>query len=77
MKDVHNEFLATLPEELKQSLDYSSESLVALEHWLKEEYSSSTDLYNLSNSLHLDGAARYVGEVFLKQLGGSWDSYSL
>jgi hypothetical protein len=70
-------FLQSLPEETRQKLDYSIESIDILEGWLLEKY---PDLKPLRDDLDkgigeyevIDGAGSYVGETFRKMFGGEW-----
>ena len=72
MADALEEFLAQLPAEVRAHLDGSPESLGALEAWLLERYPTIPAILEDEEHPHLDGAARYVGEVFRKALGGHW-----
>jgi hypothetical protein len=65
-------FTDALPEEVADALDESPESLDVLEAWLLERYPSTEAVLEESEKEILDGAARYVGETFLGQLGGKW-----
>ena len=72
MADGLREFFECLPAEVRTKLDYSVESLDVLEAWLLERYPSSDAAIQQSETLIIDGAARYVGETFCKILGGHW-----
>src|SRR5579859_1993494 len=72
MDDALAEFFDRLPEGVRERLDYSAQSLDALEGWLLEQYSAPRDLMAPSESQVLDGAARYIGETFRKTAGGHW-----
>lgn len=52
-------------------LNFSMESLRTLELWIKQHYQSAADIK--VNTMHLDGSARYTGEVIRIQLGGKRD----
>lgn len=62
----------TLPADLANGLDYSLESLDSLEMWLLDVYPDIPSVLQDSEKTVVDGASRYVGEVFRKQLGGIW-----
>ena len=70
--DALDAFLAQLPMEIRERLDGSPESLDALEAWLLERYSTMLSILEDGEEPHLDGAARYIGEVFCSALGGHW-----
>jgi hypothetical protein len=72
MGDALEEFLAWLPPQVRERLDGSPESLGVLEAWLLERYPTMLSILEDAEESHLDGAARYVGEVFRKALGGHW-----
>ena len=72
MDDALEAFLARLPAEVRERLDGSPESLGVLEPWLLERYPTMDAILEDEEASHLDGAARYVGEVFRKALGGHW-----
>jgi hypothetical protein len=72
MDDALEAFLARLPGEVRERLDGSPESLGALEAWLVERYPTMHAILEDEEEPYLDGAARYVGEVFRKALGGHW-----
>ena len=73
MDDALERFFATLPDEVRNQLDYSPQSLDVLEKWLLSKYSKMDELQRPSESRALDGMARYVGETFRKNLGGHWE----
>jgi len=72
MEDALEEFLARLPVEVRERLDGSPESLGALEAWLLERYPTMHAILEDEEASHLDGSARYIGEVFRTMLGGHW-----
>ena len=72
MEDALEEFLARLPIEVRERLDGSPASLGALEAWLLKRYPTMDAILEAEEASHLDGTARYVGEVFRKALGGHW-----
>lgn len=73
MDDQLESFALAVPANLRAKLDYSPRSLDELERWLIDRYSSHTDLLKPEAALILDGASRYIGEVFRKRIGGRWD----
>ena len=72
MDDALAGFLVRLPAEVTERLDGSPDSLGALEAWLLERYPTMPSILEDEERPYLDGAARYVGEVFRKALGGHW-----
>ena len=72
MDDALDEFLSRLPTEVRDRLDGSPQSLGALEAWLLERYPAMDAIMSDNEMSNLDGAGRYVGEVFRKALGGRW-----
>jgi hypothetical protein len=73
MEDALEKFLGQLPEDVRRSLDYSPASLDALEKWLLERYTSPQLMLAPDEKDILDGAARYIGETFRKNVGGYWE----
>ena len=72
MDDALAEFFARLPDGMRDKLDGSAASLDVLEQWLLERYPSPAEIMADSELPILDGASRYVGEVFRKNIGGRW-----
>lgn len=72
MDDALERFSSALPDDVRSGLDYSPESLNVLEAWLLERYEGVEQTRPRSEAKTIDGAARYVGEVFRKHLGGGW-----
>lgn len=78
--DWFEEWLMILPDELDKlqkklgylDLDYTPESLIRLEAWILENYSSIDAILNDEEKMILDGLLRYVGEVFKIHLQGQW-----
>jgi hypothetical protein len=66
-------FTRALPTSVSSRLDYSLESLDALESWLINRYQSIDALMQGTEKQALDGAARYVGEVFRRTLNWHWE----
>jgi hypothetical protein len=66
------QFLDELPEELAQRVDFTPESLDALEGWLLSKYDSPAAILQPSESWYLDRAAKYVGETIRRNAGGEW-----
>lgn len=73
MEDRLEQFVASFPPEIRTALDYSPESLDHLESWLLESYATVDDAAQQSAKVPLDGAARYIGETFRRNLGGTWE----
>lgn len=72
MDDALASFVDALPQELRTQLDYSPHSLRTLEEWLLARYAATGSMLAPQEATTVDGAARYVGEVFRKNLGGKW-----
>src|SRR5690606_13509667 len=72
MDDGIEEFFAMLPAQVRDRLDYSIDSLDVLEAWLLERYPNPDAAVQTSETLYLDGAARYIGETFHKIIGACW-----
>jgi len=72
MDDQLEEFFEWIPLELKSKLDYSAESLLALEEWVLKEYDSVEATRLSQESVKLDHLARYFGEIARKTLGVKW-----
>jgi hypothetical protein len=60
-----------VPKEVADKMDYSPESLSALERWLLSAY-GSVDKVVQSDKYLLDRLSCYVGETFRKNTGGIW-----
>ena len=73
MDETISQFLHDLPDEVSDKLDFSTESLSALEEWLMNEYSSPADILHPSENWTIDRASRYVGETLRRSAGGVWD----
>jgi hypothetical protein len=73
MGDKLDEFIEKMPKELE--LNYSPESLLRLESWILENYSTVGDILKDSEKTMLDSLARYVGEVYRRNLKGKWKLY--
>lgn len=67
-------FLEQLPGEVRRKLDFSLESLDILEEWLLQRYSDYHSLIQPTERAIWDGAARYIGEIYRKQLGAYWQA---
>jgi len=72
MDDALDRFFELVPGELAEKLDYSAESLIALESWLLQRYPQPQSLKMDPELALVDGAARYVGEIFVRSLGAHW-----
>lgn len=73
MDDALDRFLQSLPTDVSSRLDYSVDSLNALESWILASYTDSEDMLADGQSANLNGAARYIGETMRRILGGHWD----
>lgn len=72
MDDALDRFVELVPAELAEELDYSPKSLVAVESWLLQRYPDQQSLKSDPALGFIDGAVRYVGEVFVRNLGAHW-----
>jgi hypothetical protein len=61
-----------LPEEVAGRLDFTTESLDALESWLLSKYDSPAAILQPTENWYLDRAAKYVGETIRRNAGGEW-----
>lgn len=73
MDDALDRFLAILPPQVKEKLDFSPSSLNTLEAWILDKYPNTPAMLESDQSRLVDGVARYIGETFRKLLGGRWD----
>lgn len=72
MDDAIARFLATMPEADARKLDFSAQSLNAVETLALRAYAGIDALKKPSESKTVDAMARYVGETFRRHLGGKW-----
>jgi hypothetical protein len=72
MDDALDAFVASAPLPLRTQLDGSAASLDALEDWLLSRYAGIAETRDESEAQFIDGAARYVGEIFRTRTGSSW-----
>ena len=72
MQPALSRFFELLPDDLREKLDYSVESLDELEGWLLEIYSVKKMSNLVVDTPIGDAAGRYVGELCRKLLGGEW-----
>ena len=72
MDNALDRFLQSFPAEVATKLDFSQESLNELEALVLKRYGHIDETRPSSEARFLDGAARYVGEVFRKKLSGAW-----
>lgn len=79
--DAFKKWIEEIPEKLKKvtgefatnnklKLDYSIASLDAIEKWILKHYDVATDLKDDEDIL--DMLALYVGETYMKFIGGEW-----
>lgn len=73
MSDALERFLEHLPSDVAKLLDYSVKSLDVLEAWILSEYPDFDSFGKEPDDSRVDGAARYVGEVYRKALDAHWD----
>ena len=72
MDDAIARFLATMPDADTQKLDFSADSLKAIEALALRAYAGIDELKKPSEAVAVDAMARYVGETFRRHLGGKW-----
>jgi hypothetical protein len=72
MDDAIENFLQSVPADIASRLDFSDLSLDALEAFILETYPDIAAIKSPGEAKSVDGMARYVGEVFRKNLGGRW-----
>lgn len=72
MDDAIENFRRSIPAELASRLDFSDQSLKALEDFVLQTYPGVEAVTKPGEATTVDGMARYVGEVFRKHLGGRW-----
>jgi hypothetical protein len=72
MDDALDAFVASAPEPIRHQLDNSPASLDALEAWLLLRYGIIAEAKKPSEAQFIDGAARYVGEIFRVRTGSKW-----
>lgn len=73
MDVVLQRFLRRFPEETRRKLDFSPPSLDVLEEWLLRTYPTIAALRAESEKDVWDEVARYIGETYLRELGGYWE----
>ena len=73
MDDALDRFRELLPEDVSRALDGSEASLDALEAWLLERYPDTQSMLAAEEAAIVDGAARYIGEILRRAVGGYWD----
>lgn len=72
MHDAIQRFRDGADLEDREALDKSHGSLIRLEAMLLARYSSPEAARPMEHAAYMDGAARYLGETFRRQLGGKW-----
>jgi len=61
----------TISDSLKDQLDYSQASLIAVERYLLEKFDNPMAGYDPNNEVELDAIATYIGEVSIRNLPGT------
>lgn len=72
MSDAIERFRLSIPKSVGERLDFSPDSLNAIEAFILATYSNVDEIKEQSEAQMVDGMARYVGQVFRKHLGGKW-----
>jgi hypothetical protein len=62
-----------VPNDVARRLDLSPASLDVLETWLLQTYPDHIALMRPEQKAAHDGIAQYIGETFIRALGGRWD----
>lgn len=73
MDDSLARFFNSWPEDVRKKLNYSIESLDAIEQLILDMYKNSDEMLAPESTRMLDGFARYIGETIRKNIGGHWD----
>lgn len=73
MDDAIGRFFLELPSDARAHLDFTPDSLAPLEAWLLSRYPDTKSMLEKTESLVVDGVARYVGEVVRRSVGGRWE----
>lgn len=72
MDDELEVFIKEASPQIKHKLDFSEESLDALEEWLLAKYKTTDEIMHESQKSMLDRVARYVGETIRKKYNLVW-----
>jgi hypothetical protein len=72
MDDAIERFIQSLPPDARIRLNGRDDSLDALEALVLERYKSPGDTKDSKESVFLDGAARYLGEILRLGTGSQW-----
>lgn len=72
MDEAIAKFIELAPHEIQIKLDGGEESLDVLEAWILSKYGTPQEARSLSEAKFIDGASRYVGEIFRKRTGSKW-----
>ncbi len=72
MEEAIERFRQGIAADIAIRLDFSPESLSAVEEFALGKYSGIEVAKSQSEAQTLDGMARYVGQVFRKHFGGKW-----
>lgn len=72
MTDAITRFRQSVPDNIGARLDFSPNSLAAIEEFALATYPTVADAKKKTEAKLVDGMARYVGQVFRKHLGGKW-----
>lgn len=73
--------LADLPESVEEEdgtaakfpKDFSPEALPMIEHFVLSRFSSTDEVVAEGNRRFVEGLLRYLGETYLRAIGGAWD----
>ena len=73
MDDNLDDFLSSLPREVRAQLDYTPGSLDVIEEWILKTYPDTYSMLPMDQSKTVNGLACYIGETYRKTRGGTWD----
>ena len=66
-------FIGSLPDTVRPHMDFSPASLDVLERWLLETFHTVAELRAPERKELWDGLGRYIGETFIRNVGGRWE----
>jgi hypothetical protein len=72
MEDAIERFRQSVPDSVSIHLDFSPSSLDILEKFILDKYRDVDEIKKQSEAQVADGGARYVGQVFRRNFGGTW-----
>src|SRR5215204_607295 len=73
LADELDGFFETLPQQVRDQLDFSPESLDVLEKMILDRYPDTESMVTRYELKRVDDYGRYIGETFRRTIGGRWD----